>query len=104
MGIRVYFNEDCPDCVRRAARTNRLDWLNRIDLRTDESPLGKVPVGDIVVVDEGNRRIFTGVFATRKVCLNIPVLYLFGLVLYVPLVQSIVGRNKAGCNGDECEI
>ena len=104
MGIRLYFNEDCPDCARRAAWTRRLDWLNRVDLRTDESPLGKVPIGEIVVVDEGNEKVFTGVFATRMVCLNIPVLYLYGLVLGVPLVRKIVGRNKAGCNGDGCEI
>ncbi len=104
MGMRLYFNANCSDCVRQAAWTNRLDWLNRVDLRTDESPLGKVPIGEIVVVDEGNKKVFTGVYAIRKVCLNVPVLYLYGLALYLPLMRSIVGRNKAGCNGDACEI
>ncbi len=104
MGIRLYFNGDCPDCVRQAAWANRLDWLNRVDLRTEESLLGKVPIGEIVVVDEGKKRVFSGVYAIRKVCLNVPVLYPYGLVLYLPLIRRIVGHKKAGCNGDACEI
>ena len=103
MAIRLHFNADCPDCVRKAARTKRLDWLNRVDLRTDESPLGEVPVGEIVVVEEGSNRVFTGVFAIRKTCLQIPLLWLCGLVLCLPLVPKIAGRGKAGCNGDACE-
>lgn len=104
MGIRLYFNANCPECVRQATRTYRLDWLNRVDLRTDESPLGEVPIGEIVVVDEGDNRIFTGVYATRKVCLNVPILYLYGLALYLPFIRNMVGHNKPGCNGDACEI
>ena len=104
MGIRLYFNANCPDCVRQAARTNRLDWLKRVDLRMDESPLGEVPIGEIVVVDETDKRVFTGVYATRKVCLNVPILYLYGLALYLPFIRNMVGRNKPGCNGDACEI
>ena len=26
--------QNCPDCVRQAARTARLDWLGRVELRT----------------------------------------------------------------------
>ena len=38
-----------------------------IELRSDYSPLGEVPVGEIVVVvDERGRRMFTGVYTTRK--------------------------------------
>lgn len=104
MGISLYFNAGCPDCVRQAARTARLDWLNRVDLRTDESPLGEVSIGEIVVVEEKNSRIFTGAYATRKICLQIPLLYLCGLLLYLPPILKIAGRNKIGCNGDACEI
>lgn len=104
MGITLYFNADCPDCARQAARTVRLDWLDRIDLRTNESPLGAVPVGEIVVVEKKTGRIFTGVFAIRKACLQVPLLYPYGLLLSLPSVRRIVGGDRVGCNGDACEI
>ena len=90
--------------MRQASLTARLDWLNRVELRTDESPLGKVPVGEIVVVDKQSSRAFTGVYATRKVCLQVPLFFLYGLALYLPPVRALLGRNKQGCNGDACEI
>ncbi len=104
MGIRLYFNADCPGCARQAARTSRMDWLSRVELRTDVSPLGVVPKGEIVVVERKNGRIFTGAYATRKVCLQVPLLFPYGLVLFVPPFLKIAGRKKMGCNGDACEI
>ncbi len=104
MGILLFYNADCPRCARQAARTCRMDWLNRVEARTDESPLGEVPVGEIVVVDKANKRIFTGAFATRKVCLQIPLLLPLGLVLFLPPVLRMAGRGKTGCNGEACEI
>ena len=77
MRLSLHYNPSCPDCVRQAKRTARLDWLRAIEFRSDRSPLGEVPVGEIVVVDERtNRRVFTGVYATRMVCLRIPLLFL----------------------------
>ena len=104
MSIRLYFNEQCPDCVRQAARTGRMDWLDRVELRTDRSPIGEVPAGEIVVVENRTDRIFTGIYATRKVCLQVPLLVPFGLLLYLPPILKIAGRRKMGCNGDACEI
>ena len=104
MSIRLYFNEQCPDCARQAARTSRMDWLDRVELRTDLSPIGEVPAGEIVVVENRTDRIFTGIYATRKVCLQVPLLVPFGLLLYLPPVLKIAGRRKMGCNGDACEI
>ena len=104
MSVSLYFNANCPDCVRQAAFANRLDWLNRVQLRTDKSPLGDVPAGEIVVVEESSNRIFTGVFALRKLCLQIPLYYLYGVVLYLPIVRNVVGHKKMGCNGNACEI
>ncbi len=102
--ISLYHNPNCPDCVRQAARTARLDWLGRVELRTDESPLGEVPVGEIVVVGKGSGRAFTGIYATRKVCLQVPLLFPHALALYLPPIRAIAGRGKPGCNGDACEI
>ena len=102
--LSLHYNPNCPKCVRQAKRTARLDWLGAIEPRTDRSPLGEVPVGEIVVVDEQNRRVFTGVYATRMVCLRIPLLFLYGLLLYLPPIRNRVGGAKPGCNGDECEV
>ena len=81
-----------------------MDWLDRVELRTDLSPIGEVPAGEIVVVENRTDRIFTGIYATRKVCLQVPLLVPFGLLLYLPPVLKIAGRRKMGCNGDACEI
>ena len=104
MKLSLHYNPGCPDCVRRAARTARLDWLRAIELRTTDSPLGEVPVGEIVVVDERHCRVFTGVYATCKLCLRVPLLLLFGLLLYIPPLRKLAGGSEPGCNGDTCEI
>ena len=102
--ISLYYNPNCPDCVRQAARTARLDWLGRVELRTDESPLGEVPVGEIVVVEKRSARAFTGIYATRKVCMQVPLLFPYGLALSLPPLRAIAGRGKPACNGDACEV
>ena len=104
MTVALFYNPRCPDCVRQANLTARMDWLGRVELRTDDSPLGAVPVGEIVVVEKESARAFTGVYATRKVCLQVPLFFLYGLALYLPPVRALFGRDKQGCNGDACEI
>ena len=104
MRLSLYYNPSCPDCVRQAKRTARLDWLRAIEFRTDRSPLGDVPVGKIVVVDEQSQRVFTGVYATRMVCLMIPLLFLYGLLLFLPPIRDRVGGPQPGCNGDAREV
>ena len=104
MSIRLYYNANCPDCARQAARTGRMDLLDRVEPRTCRSPIGEVPAGEIVVVENRTNRIYTGIFATRKVCLQVPLLIPFGLLLFLPPVLKIAGRRKMGCDGDACEI
>ena len=67
MSVSLFYNARCPDCVRQAKLTARMDWLGRVELRTERSPLGEVPIGEIVVVEKESARAFTGVYATRKV-------------------------------------
>jgi len=81
-----------------------MDWFRRVDLSTEDSPLGETPVGEIVVVDRKSRKVFTGVYATRKLCLQVPVYFLYGLLLFLPPVRNKVDGEKPGCNGDACEI
>ena len=104
MTVSLFYNPRCPDCVRQASLTVRMDWLGRVELRTDDSPLGAVPVGEIVVVEKQRSKAFTGVYATRKVCLQVLLFFLYGLALYLPPVRALFGRDKQGCNGDACEI
>ncbi len=102
--IALYYNPNCPDCVSQAKRTAQMDWLGRVELLTEDSPLGEVPIGEILVVDKQSNKIFTGIYATRKVCLQVPLFFLYGLVLYLSPIRKMAGRKKQGCNGDACEI
>ena len=104
MTVSLFYNPRCPDCVRQASLTAHMDWLGRVELRTDDSPLGEVLVGEIIVVEKESSRAFTGVYATRKVCLQVPLFFLYGLALYLPPVRTLFGRDRKGCNGDACEI
>ena len=102
--IALYYNTNCSDCVREAKRTAQFDWLGRVEILTEDSPLGELPIGEILVVDKQSNKIFTGVYATRKVCLQVPMFFLYGLVLYLSPIRKMAGRKKQGCNGDVCEI
>ncbi len=102
--VSLHYNANCPDCVRQARRIVLLDWLRAINVRTDPSPLGDVPPGEIVVVKERKRRVYTGVYAIRMVCVRIPLLLPYRLLPYLPLVRDRVGKSKPGCNSDACEV
>ena len=104
MKVSLHYNANCPDCARQAKLTARLDWLRAIDVRTDRSPLGEVPAGEIVVVNKRRRRVYTGVYAIRMVSVRIPLLFLYGLLLYLPYIRDRIGESKPGCNGDACEV
>lgn len=102
--ITLYYNAQCPDCRRQAARTARLDWLRRVTISTADAPTGTVPIGEIVVVDEGRQRLYSGVYATRKVCLQVPAYWLLGWLLFLPPLRAWMGRRKPGCNGAQCDM
>ena len=101
--ISLHYNPMCATCVRQARRTARLDWLGRVDVTTADSPLGAVPAGEIVVVDKRNNEICTGICATRKVCMQIPLFFLFGLVLHLVPIRATAGSKRKGCDEDACE-
>ena len=84
MGVTLFYNADCPGCARQAKRTARLDWLSRVQISTDDSPIGPVPRGEIVVADDESERVFTGIYATRAVCMQVPAYLPYGLVLHIP--------------------
>ena len=55
------------------------------------------------MVEQRGDTTFTGIYATRKVCMQIPLLFPYGLALFLPPIREIAGRAKPGCNGDACE-
>ena len=97
--IALHYNPECNACVRQAARTARLDWLDRIDVTTRDSPLGAVPKGEIVVVDRDREEVLTGLPAARKVCMQIPLYFLYGLLLHLLPSRIIAGRETRSCTG-----
>ena len=105
MTVSLFYNPRCPDCVRQASLTAP-PWTGSAASSCGRTThrWGAVPVGEIVVVEKESSRAFTGVYATRKVCLQVPLFFLYGLALYLPPVRALFGRNKQGCNGDACEI
>ena len=85
--IRLYYNGDCNKCVKRTMRTKKFDWLNNIDLSSEAPKSGQLRAGEISIHEYSSNDWFTGVEATRKLCMNVPIYYLFGLLLYLPFIK-----------------
>ena len=100
MKLSLHYNPSCPKCARQAKLTAGMDWLGRVELRTDASPLGDVPAGEIVVVDKRDGGTYAGVHATRKVCLQIPLFFLYGLLLYLSPVRKLAERGGTARSPD----
>ena len=76
-----------------------MDWLSRVELHAGESPLGEVPAGEIVVVDKRSGRAHTGVDAVRKLCLQLPLFFPYGLFLHFRFARGLAGEAKPGRAG-----
>jgi len=100
----LFYNKDCKDCEKQAKITGRLDWFHRFEISTANPPTGKLQIGEIAVLDKRNHKIYTGGYASRRICLNIPLYFLIGLMMYFPPIFKLFDKNKAGCNGSSCEI
>ncbi len=97
--IKLFYNGSCGDCARLARRTRRLDWFGRIELSTDVPPCGPLDVGEIAVAHTASGRVYTGIDATREVCMQVPVYAPYGLLLHLPLARRFFGRGRAGGAG-----
>lgn len=102
--IRLFHNPACPDCVRLAKLTRRLDWLGRVEVSTDIPLSGPLELGEIAVQDLRSGQIFLGVEATKAVCWQIPVYFFYGVLLQVPFIARRAARKKPGCNDNSCSI
>ena len=94
MSVTLYYNPDCGDCECKANRTTKLDWFGRVRISTNESPIGRVPRGEIVVVEEATQRVLTGIYATRAICMQVPAFFAYGLMLYVTPFRWLLGRGE----------
>jgi hypothetical protein len=102
--IKLFYNTLCSDCAKLAMQTEKLDWFQQIDISTDIPPTGNLPKGEIAVLHYASNKYYTGAYATRKVCMYVPVYFLYGLLLYIPIIKNILNKNKHGCNGIYCEV
>ena len=99
----LFYHKDCGDCARQASTTSKFDWFNRISMSTDIPPTGELEKGEIVLIsNEG--KAYTRGYATRRICLNVPVFFIYGIFLFIPPILRAASKGKAGCNGDSCEI
>lgn len=99
----LFYNKECSDCEQHAQFTSKLDWLNRVKMSTDIPPTGELEKGEIVVISEQGK-VYTHGYAQRVICLNVPLLFIFGLILLFPPAVRAASKGKAGCNGDSCDI
>ncbi len=100
----LYYNMNCKECEKQANSTSSLDWLHRFEISTDTPPTGELKIGDIAVLDKAKGKIYTGGYASRVICLNIPIYYIIGLLMYLPPIFKLIDKNKVGCNGESCDI
>lgn len=99
----LFYHKDCADCASQAATTSKLDWFNRIQISTEVPPTGELVKGEIVLVSNDGL-VFTRGYAIRKICLNIPLYFLWGIALFFPPLLKMASKGKAGCDGDSCDI
>lgn len=102
--LTLYYNVTCKDCEKLANLTIKLDWFNRIELSTKTPKSGKLAQGEIAIFERTSNKYYTGIYATRKISLNVPLLYPYALLLFLPFVKKFIGKNKIGCNGSKCDI
>ncbi len=102
--ITIHYNAACGRCRRLARWTRRLDWLRRVRLSTERSPLGPVPMGETVVV--GRRgEIWTGIEATRAICRQVPLYWPAALLLAIgPLRRRLDRGSRPACTGERCDV
>ena len=98
----LHYNSRCQDCVKLAEWNRRLDWLGRFERTVTPSPIGIPDVGDIHVVDHQEAKVFTGAYATQRICQNIPAYWPIALLMRLPFVFNQAVRQKPGCNGESC--
>ena len=102
----------------------RWDWLDKIeavDYHSCDDPAGihaqltKEMVQSRLHLIEQGQKLFAGFFSIRRLCLKIPVLFPFIIVMYFPgmiivgpLVYALVARNRylfhanSGCKDNSC--
>jgi hypothetical protein len=98
----LHYNSQCNDCRKLAEWNRSLDWLSRFDRTTAASILGIPEVGDIHVMDHKTQKVYSGAYATKVICRNIPAYWCVALFLELPFVFQQIVRQKPGCNGENC--
>ena len=102
--IALFHNRQCDKC-RRIARTHKFfDWLNRIEVRTEEPRTGPLQLGEIAVEDLRTGEITKGVQAVRSIARQIPLYLPLRALSYMPPVAKYLDKQARGCANGSCEI
>lgn len=116
----VIYDDTCGFCTRSARLGRALDWLRRFDWLPRSSPrvLEQYPQAHpdqterrmAAIAPDGGLRL--GFYAVREIWLREPLLFLGGLVMWLPLVDRLgvpaydwVARNRHRLGGSNaCQV
>jgi len=96
--IKVFYNAECPASCNIVRMINHHDWVGQVNCSSKIPRIGRVPLRELAVFEFKTRRWYTGIYAKRKIYLHLPLFYLLGLLLYLPLHRP---RTTLGINGVE---
>ncbi len=102
--IVIFHNPRCGRC-RRIARTHEaFDWLDRIEVSTEEPRTGALALGEIAVEDLRSGHISKGVEAVRLIARQIPIYFPLRVLSHLPAIARYIDRQTRGCADGSCEL
>ena len=118
--ITFYYDEECPLCIRAKIIISHLDFFNIVAFKGVQTygfneikfkNISREELLDNIYSITKNGEILVGVNAYRFILLRIPLLFLVGLVMYIPpfsiVARSVysriaLNRNTERCSEDNC--
>jgi predicted DCC family thiol-disulfide oxidoreductase YuxK len=97
--IRVFYDGNCPFCVRSVGLLRRLDWFGRLcclDARREGVIPPNLPAERLLeemhVLAPSVRRVYHGFGALRYLAWRLPLLWIIAPFLYIPGV-AVIGQR-----------
>jgi hypothetical protein len=102
---RLYYCADCSVCKKRAGMAAKLNWLRRVEFSTSNPASGPLKPGQVVLENLRTGRLYHGDDVMPKMSLQIPLLFPIGLLMSLPGVGRLMGRdNRSECEDGSCSI
>jgi len=118
--ITFYYDEECPLCIRTKIIISHLDFFNIVDFKGVRNyghkeikfkGISREELLDNIYSITKKGKILVGVNTYRFILLRIPLLFLVGLIMYIPpfsiIARSVyskiaLNRNTDRCTEDNC--